>query len=287
MTAIIMKELRTYFTQMTGYIFLALLTLLTALFFVATNVFTRSPHFHHVLGSITILFFIIIPTLTMRLFADEVKNRTDQLLYTSPLSTWQIVVGKYLAASALFVAGVVVTMLFPIIISQFGELPVSQIVGAYIGYILMGLAFIGLGLFISVLTENQIIAAVATAGAIFLVFILDGLAGGVPADANSSLIFVIIVILGAAGLLYHSTKKFIVGAALAAVGIAVAVALFFIDQILFDAIIPRTLLWLSVFDRYHNSVRGILNLSDIVFFITFAMVFIYMTVNVIEKRRWR
>lgn len=287
MTAIIMKEMRTYFTQMTGYIFLALTTLLTALFYVSMNVFFRNPNFQQVLSSITIMFFVIIPVLTMRLFADEVRNRTDQLLFTSPLSIWQIVLGKYLAAGLLFVLGIVVTMLFPLISAQFGEMPVSQIVGSYLGYTLMGLGFIGLGLFISVMTENQIIAAVGTAGAIFLFFILDGLATGMPADANSSLVFVMAIIAGAAGILYHSTKNIVAGAILAVVGFAGAIGLFFANRLMFDAVIPRTLMWLSVFARFSNLTRGILNMSDIVFYITFALVFIYLTVNVIEKRRWR
>ena len=287
MTSIIMKEMRTYFQQMTGYIFMALMTLLTALFFVAMNVFFRNPNFQQVLNSTTLLFFVIIPTLTMRLFADEVRNRTDQLLYTSPLAIWQIVFGKYLAAAALFVAGTMVTMLFPIIMSQFGELPVTQIAGAYVGYILMGLGFIGLGLFISVMTENQIIAAVATAGAIFFIFILDGLANGMPADANSSLAFVIVVILCIAGILYHSTKNLIAGLVLAVLGIAGAVGAFFLDRLMFDAVIPRTFRWFSVFARFENLTRGIMNMADIVFYITFALVFIYLTINTIEKRRWR
>ena len=287
MTAMIIKELRTYFSQMTGYIFLALMTIFVALFFAVINVNTRNPNFQQVLSSTTILFFIIIPTLTMRLFADEVKNKTDQLLYTSPLSIWQIVCGKYFAASILFITGAAVTMLFPLIISQFGELPVSQIVGAYIGYILMGLSFIGLGLFISVMTENQIIAAVATAGSIFLFFLLDGIAGGMPADANSSLIFIIVIVVGVSGILYHSTKNIIAGLVLAVLGIAGASAVFFVDRLLFDALIPRTFRWFSVFMRFENLTRGIMNFADIVFYITFAIVFIYLTINTIEKRRWR
>jgi len=285
MTAIIMKELRTYFSQMTGYIFLALNTLLTALFFVASSVF--NPNFHSVLGSITFLFFIMIPTLTMRLFADEVKNRTDQLLFTSPLAVWQIVLGKYLAAAFLFIGAMVVTMLFPLIISQFGPLPVSQITGAYIGYILMGLGFIAIGLFVSVMTENQIIAAVATAGSIFLIFLLDPIAGGMPANANSSLIFVGILVVAVAGVLYNSTKNIFAGVILAVIGFAGAGILFYMNNLMFDALIPRFFRWFSFFVRFTNLTNGVMNLADIVFYITFAVVFIYLTINVIEKRRWR
>ena len=284
MIAIIMKELRNYFSQMTGYIFLALNTLLTALFFVAMGVI--NPNFHMVLNSVTFLFFVMIPTLTMRLFADEVKNRTDQLLFTSPLATWQIVAGKYIAAAALFVGAMAVTMLFPLILSRFGPLPVSQIVGAYIGYILLGLGFIAMGLFISVMTENQIIAAVGTAGAIFLSFLLDSIARGMPADATNSLIFVGVAVLCIAGILFHSTKNIIASIILALIGFAGAGGLFINDRMMFDGLIQRVFRWLSVFSRYDTLTRGILNLSDIVFFITFALVFIYLTVNIIEKRRW-
>ncbi|MCL2421123.1 MAG: ABC transporter permease subunit [Defluviitaleaceae bacterium] len=287
MIAIVMKELRTYFSQMTGYIFLALMTLLTALFFVMSIIFTGSPNYHIVLSTTTMLFFILIPTLTMRLFADEVRNKTDQLLFTSPLAIWQIVVGKYVAASLLFIGAVGVTMLFPLMISPYGTLPVSLIVGSYVGYILMGLGFIAIGLFISVMTENQIIAAVGTAGAIFFIFILDAIAGGMPADANASLVFVCILILALGGILYNSTKNIYAAVVVAVIGFAGAGAAFYFNRLMFDAVIPRTLRWFSVFSRFDSLTRGILDLADIVFYVTFPLVFIYLTINIIEKRRWR
>jgi len=287
MTAIIMKELRTYFTQITGYIFLALTVLLTALFFVAISVFALNPNFQSVLGSTTMLFFILVPTLTMRLFPDEIKNRTDQLLYTSPLSVWQIVAGKYIAAVILFLIAMAVTVIFPLMLSQFGELPVSQIVGAYVGYVMIGMGFIAIGLYVSSMTENQIIAAVATAGIIFLLFLADTIAGGLPADADSSLIFVGVLVAAAALFLYNSTKNVIAGIVLAVVGFGAAFGLFQLDSMMFDALIPRVFNWFSVFSRYMNLTRGILNMSDIVFYISFALIFVYLTVNGIEKRRWR
>lgn len=284
MTAIIMKELRNYFTQMTGYLFLAVNTFITALFFVAIGII--NPNFHQVLGAITFAFFIVIPTLTMRLFADEVRNKTDQLLFTSPLAIWQIVAGKYLAAAALFVGAMGVTMLFPLIMSRFGSLPVSQIVGAYVGFILMGLGFIALGLFISVMTENQIIAAVGTAGAIFMFFLLDAIAGGLPVDAGNSLIFVGVLIVGVAGILYHSTKNIIAGVVLAVIGFVGVGAVYWTDPMRFDGMAPRMFRWFSLFSRFDTLSRGIMTLADIVFFVTFSLVFIYLTVNAIEKRRW-
>jgi len=282
-----MKELRTYFSQMTGYIFLALTTLLVGLFFTFISVFGVNPGFHQVLEEATLLFLIMIPALTMRLFADESRNKTDQLLYTSPLTIWQIVLGKYLAAALLFLMGIAVTMLFPLMISFYGELPLTQIIGAYLGFILMGFSFIGIGLLISVTTENQIIAAVATFGTIFAFFLMDVIASAMPADATSSLVFMIIVILIFAGILYNGTKNAIAAFILAAVGVGVTVIVYNINELLFDGLIVRMFRWLSMFSRFDALSRGVLNISDVVFYLTFSLLLIYLTINFIEKRRWR
>lgn len=287
MTAVVMKELRAYFSQMTGYIFLALTTLLVGLFFTFVNVFALSPGFHQVLNEATLLFLIMIPALTMRLFADESRNKTDQLLYTSPLTIWQIVLGKYLAAALLFLMGMAITVLFPVMMSFYGDLPLTQIIGAYLGFILMGFSFIGLGLLISVTTENQIIAAVATFGTIFAFFLMDVIASAMPADATSSLVFVIIVILIFAGILYNGTKNIFAAIILMFAGIAGTVAMFFINNLLFDGLIVRMFRWLSMFSRFDSLSRGVLNISDVVFYLTFSLLLIYLTINFVEKRRWR
>ena len=270
MIAIAKKELRAYFTQITGYIFMALMVFLTALFFILGNVRVLSPNYHIVLSGATILFLLMVPILTMRLFAEEIRHKTDQLLYTCPLTVPQIVLGKYLAAAGLFVAAMAVTGLFPLILSRFGPLPTSMIIGAFVGYILVGLAFIALGLFISVLTDNQIISAGATFGVLFLFFIMDGIALSLPVDTFSSLIFVLVCVAVAAFIFYHSTRKPLIGLGVGVVGVAVTFGLYLQNAL-----------------RFEGLTRGVLDLADIVYFVTFAALFIYFTVNVIEKRRWR
>jgi len=287
MIAIMKKELRAYFTQMIGYNVLVLMVLLTGLFFALLNVMPRSPNFHIVLSNFLVFLILVVPIITMRLFAEESRNRTDQLLFTSPLTVTQIVLGKYLAASLLFSAAMGVTMLFPLMLSQYGELPTNQIIGAYVGFILMGMALIALGLFISVMTDNQITAAVFTFGAVFVVFLMDAIAGAMPTDTISSLVFVALLVLAVAGIWYNSTKHIKSAIILAAAGIVVIVALYFFNNLIFDGVIVRFLRWISLFSRYHNLTRGVLNLSDIVYYVTFGMMFIYFTINVIEKRRWR
>jgi len=287
MLPIYKKEMRTYFTQMMGYVFLAFLLLLVGIFFTIVNVRGLNGNFQGVLQNVTIFFFILIPVLTMRLFSEEVRQKTDQLLFTSPLSVAGIVLGKFLAAFSLFVIGVGVTIVLPLVLSRHGELPVSQIAGSYVGFVLLGMACIAIGLFVSVLTENQIIAAVGTMGAIFTMFLIDSIAVSMPATTFASFVFVALVILAVAGIFYHATRKIVAAVAVAIVGVLIAGGLYLTNNLLYDGLIVRTLLWFSLFTRYGYFARGVLRLSDIVYYISFSALFIYLTVNVIEKRRWR
>lgn len=287
MIPIYKKEMRTYFTQMMGYVFLAFLLLLIGIWFTLQSVRGADGNFQFVLGNVTIFFFILIPVLTMRLFSEEARNKTDQLLFTSPLSITGIVLGKFFAALSLFTLGVVVSIVLPVILGNYGDLPVSQIIGSYIGFFLLGAACIAIGVFISVLTESQIIAAVGTMGAIFVMFLIDSIAVSMPTSTFASLMFVLFIIAAVAAIFYNSTRKFFAAIAVVGVGLGIAAALYFVNDLIYDGIIVRVLLWFSLFTRYNFFMRGIIRISDIVYYLSFSALFIYLTVNVIEKRRWR
>lgn len=287
MISIYKKEMRAYFTHMMGYIFLAFMLLIIGTWFVMNNVMSRSPNFHHALSNATIFFFILIPTLTMRLFSEEARQKTDQLLFTSPLSVLQIVLGKFFAATSLFILATAISVILPLMLSRFGELPVSQITGSYIGFALLGMACIAVGVFISVLTDNQIIAAVITVAAVFVLFIMDTVAVLVPTTAFASLVFVIGVVAAVIALWFNATRNIIATVVVAVLGIAVAGGLYLHNNLFYDGIIVRALLWFSIFARYESFTHGIINISDIVYFVSFSALFVYLTVNLIEKRRWR
>jgi len=287
MIAIYKKEMRTYFTNMMGYIFLAFILLIMGLFFSFDNVFRLDPRFQLVLSNATTFLFVLIPVITMRLFSEEARQKTDQLLFTSPLSVTQIVLGKFFSAVTLFLVAIAVSMLFPILISQYGNLPFNQIVGSYIGFILLGISCIAVGVFMSVLTDNQIIAAVATIGALFVMFVMNIVALSMPTTAFASLMFVGIIIAIVVGIWYNSTKNIIATLVVAALALAVAGGLYLFNNLIFDGIIVRSLQWLSLFTRFNVFAVGILNTSDIVYYLSFSALFIYLAINVIEKRRWR
>jgi ABC-2 type transport system permease protein len=287
MIAIYKKEIRGYFTQMMGYVFLAFLLLLVGIWFTLINVRGNDANFHFTLANVSIFFFILMPTLTMRLFSEETRQKTDQLLFTSPLSIAGIVLGKFFAALSLFLLGTLLTIILPFLIRNYGDLPISQIVGTYIGFFLLGMACIAIGVLISVLTENQIIAAIGTMGAIFVMYLIDIIAVSMPSSPFASLMFALFIVAAVVGIWYNSTRKIVAAVIVGVLGLAVAGGLYLHDNLIYDGLIVRVLLWLSLFTRFDFFTRGILRLSDIVYYISFSWLFLYLTVNVIEKRRWR
>jgi len=287
MISIYKKEMRAYFSNMMCYVFLCAMIVIVGIFFVMISVFGLNPNYHIVLNNVTTFFFILIPVITMRLFSEEARQKTDQLLFTSPLSVTQIVLGKFFAAVSLFFLAVAVTVLFPLLINQYGDLPLSLIIGTHIGFALIGAACISVGVFISVLTDNQIIAAVATVGAIFMMFVIDGIALSMPTTTFASFMFVAVIITIIAAIWYNATRNIMATACVGVFSLAVAGGLYIFNNLIFDGIIVRVLQWFSVFARFNNFFIGILNISDIVYYVSFCLLFVYLAINVIEKRRWR
>ncbi|MCC8097897.1 MAG: ABC transporter permease [Eubacterium sp.] len=195
MTAIYKKELRTYFNTLTGYIFLGFFVAITGIYFMINNMSTGSLNYADTLAGSLMLFWILIPVLTMRLFAEEARQKTDQLLFTSPVSVWGVVLGKFFAAVSLFAVGVIITGIFPFILSRLGTIAVEETINVMFGYLILGCALISVGIFISSLTDNQIVAAVATFAALFVLFMIDSFTAEMPISAVSSLVFAGIVII--------------------------------------------------------------------------------------------
>lgn len=286
MAAIFKKELRTYFTTLTGYAFLGFFVLITGYFFVAQNLAVYSANYNDVLVATMIMFLILVPVLTMRSFAEESRQKTDQLLLTSPVSINSIVLGKFLAAASLFLAAILITAVFPIILSRYGTVDVKATVCCFIGYFLMGSCLISVGIFISVLTDNQIVAAAATFCALFLLLMIDNIAANAPITRTSSVIFAAVVAAVVALTVYASTKSLAASAVFAVIGALIIGIFFIVKPNVYDGLITNALGWLSVLSRFENFYLGVFGISDVVYYISFSGVFLFLTANVIEKRRW-
>jgi len=287
MTAIIKKELKGYFTSIIGYILLAGFVFFNGMYFAMVNIGGLYPDYSYVLGVTSIIFLIMIPILTMRLFAEEQRQKTDQLLYTSPLKIGYVVLGKYLAAALFLFMAMAITMLFPVSLRFFGPVPWAKIISCMAGYFLLGAAFISAGMFISVLTDNQIVAAFGSFVFLFILYILDGLSSIAPSDTTASVAFICALLFVFCFVLYNATRNIYAGVIVGLLGICAISVIAIVNPLIYDGAIPKFLGWFSLMARFDNFYQGILNISDIVYYITFSAAFIYLTMNVIEKRRWR
>jgi ABC-2 type transport system permease protein len=184
MKAITLREVQSYYNTMIGYIFTAICLLVGGVLFTSSNIQGGSASISGVIASMSYVLILIIPLLTMRLFAEEKKNKSDQLLLTAPVSVTQIVMGKFLAAVIVLLVTLVISLVFPIILVLFGDPYPPEIFLGYFGIVLLGCAFISIGLFISSLAENQLTAAVATMGILLLLWMLEGI---LPQISNPAL----------------------------------------------------------------------------------------------------
>ena len=181
MCAIYKKELRAYLTSMTGYIFMAVLLAVTSLYYVANCLVGGYPVFGAILSSVYFVLLIIVPVLTMRSMAEEKRQKTDQLLMTAPVSLWKIVLGKYLAMVTIFLISMAILCLYPLILLRFGSVSLPMAYTAILGYTLFGAACLAIGLFLSAVTESQVIAAVLTFGVLFFLNMASGIANVIGA----------------------------------------------------------------------------------------------------------
>ncbi len=177
MYSIFKKEFKSYFNSPTAYVMIGLFIFISSMLFYM-NLASATAEYNFNLNYMALILVLIVPILTMKVLADERKSGTEVLLITSPASLTSIVVGKYLAAFSVFLVMTGITFIYPIILAVLGEPAVSEIIGGYIGFILLGASFIAFGVFASSLTESQIIAAIVSVVGLLLMWLLQGIAPG-------------------------------------------------------------------------------------------------------------
>ncbi len=235
MSAIFKRELRAYFTGPIGYIFIAIFLFLANGSFCLDSLTQYKSDISAVFENMVLIFIILIPLMTMRLWSEEKRQKTDQLLLTAPVSTTGVVLGKFFAALCVVLIALVLTLVYPILVSWKGTLDTSKTIGNYIGVILVAASYISISLFISSLTKSQILSAI-----------------------GSILILVVFYIMHV--LVYSGVTT--------------------------SPIIAAILSFFAMSARFVNLSRGILALSDILYFISLTVIFIFLTSRVIEKQRW-
>ncbi len=233
MGAIFRRELLAYFTTPIGYIFLAIFYAGAGLFFNMTALSSGRADLAYTFTLLIYVLLVVIPILTMRTLSEEKNQKTDQCLLTAPISLGGLVMGKFLAAFVIFTLAVGITVVYAVVVSAFASVDWLVVIGNVVGFILLGSAFISIGIFVSSLTENQVVSAIISFAAMLLCYLLSAISQLIPVEWLS-----------------------------------------------------KAVSNLSFVDRYTGFTYGLFDLSNVLFFISVTAVFLYLTVRVLEKRRW-
>lgn len=286
MTAVLKHELRNYFHTLTAYVFGAFLLAFIGLGSTLYNLQAAVSNFEFVLSFGSLVFVVIVPILTMRVIAEEKKQRTDQLLYSLPITTTEVVLGKYLALLVVYLIPLAVVSVYPLIFTRYGDVYLLTSYGSIFAFFVLGAALIALGVFISSLTDNQGFAAGIGIAVILLNYYSASLSEYVSSTPAGALIaaFALVIVLGV--VIRHLTKNehlaygfyFLAGGAV--------LILYLADPEAFSGLLPSVMKTLSLFERFYVFVNGVFDLTAIVYFVTFAAFFLFLSVQSLEKRRY-
>ena len=278
MTAIFKREVKSYFTGMIGWVIAAVSLFFLGLYYTNRNLLYASSDFASVLYTMTMILLFLLPALSMRSFAEERKNKTDQLLLTSPVSI--------LAEVAGFALPLVAAVLMPLILKAFGTVSLVAAYSALLGYVLLGAACLAVGTWISALTENQILAYLATFGALLVAYLMNGIKTMFTTGNLLAFIVFTVVLLIAAILVGVICKRLTAGAAVFCVGAVVLFILFQLRPAWLLAAFNAVLSALALFEPFADIVGGMFSIPAIAYYLSVIGLFLFLTGQALERRRW-
>ena len=286
MSAVYKRELRSLFSGMIAPIFISVLFLFCGIYTVSNNFTSGDTRFEAVVPGVAIILMIIVPILTMQSFAAERAEKTDQALYALPVSTSSVVLGKYFAMVTILGVSSLAMCFVPFILSFYGEVYFVTAYVAILAFFLMGSALIAIGMFISSLTESQVIAAVISIAVFLALYLVVYLSGLVPTTATASFIITLAVACVIGVIVAIMTRNYLVAVMTGAVLCVAATVVYIAKSALFENLIPDLLNKLAVFDRMTNFMYGIFDIKAIVFYFSVISVFVFLTALAFDKKRW-
>ena len=286
MKAVFRHELRSYFTNISGYVFGAFLLLFAGIYTMVYNLKSGVANFEYVPASMGFVFLVTVPILTMRVLAEERRQRTDQLLYSLPLRMSEVVLGKYAAMLVMLLIPTAVMCLYPIVLTAYGNVPLASAYGAMTGFFFLGAALIAIGTFISSVTESQAVAAGLCFVVMLINYFLASLSGFVSDGAFASLAAFTLLVAVLAVIFYLMTKNGFVSAALGVILEAALLLAYVLKSAAFEGLFPGVMEKLSLYERFYTFVNGVFDLTSLVYYVTVIGVFLFLSVQAMEKRRW-
>lgn len=286
MPAIYKKELRSYLTSMIGYVFIAFILVIVGLYFSAINIGSAWPRIGDTLNNATFVFLIAVPVLTMRVIAEEQKQKTDQLLLTAPVKVSQIVTGKYFALVSIYLIPVLIICCYPLILKKFGTVSMAMSYTSILGFFLLGCAEIAVGVFLSSVTESQVIAAVLSFAVLFGSYVAEGIAGFFPETAGASLAAFLVLGLMVCIWIGSMIKNVIVTGILTLLCEGALIVSYVVKSSMFEGSIQKFFGMFNFTDHFINFTNGILDMNGIIYFLSVIVICLFLANQVIQKRRW-
>lgn len=287
MLAIYKRELKSYFQSMTGCVFIAFLVMFTGIYFMAYNLNAGYPYFSYTLSGSLFVFIVGIPLLTMRSFSEERRNKTDQLLLTAPVSLTKVVLGKYLAMVSVLAVPNLIFCLFPLLIKMQGSAYLLVDYSSIAVFFLLGCVYLAIGMFLSALTESQIIAFISTFGILLLLYLWDGILAFLPTSALSGLVGICLLLTVVTAYIYHMTGNWMMSAGIEGIGIMALVVTYVIDSSWYENILTKLLGRLALADVFTKiTSSNLIDVSGLLLYVSILVIFVFLTIQAIQKRRW-
>lgn len=286
MIAILKQEFKSYYNGMMGWLLTAVLLVFGGLYFTAVNLQGGYTDFTMTLYSFVIVLLIFVPLIAMRSFAEEKRTKTDQLLLTSPVSIGAIVLGKYLALLAVFAVPVGVMALYPLVMMQFGNVSLLASYSGILCYLLMGAAALSVCMYLSALTENQIIAALAGFGVLLASYLMPSIQTLFTAGSVLALGLFALILLAVAVVVGLRSQSISLGFFVFAAGFAVLLGLFVARSGWLSQAFSALLEGVCLFSPFLQFVNGLFSVQALVYYLSVIGLFLFLTGQTLEKRRW-
>lgn len=285
MLAVFRKDFKLYVSGLYGWLIFAVQLLFMGLFVALYNLLYGVADFSYPLKAMQWVLILVSPFLCMRAFAEERHARTDLWLATLPLSAASVVLGKFLAAFALFMIPTAVAAIYPLLLASFGEIALTSAYVAWFGYVLMGLSLISLCLYVSSLAQNRMVAALLSVASVLAVAFLSGFATLIPSTPLVSFVLLLVVCLCGAALMWHACHSLAFGVITVLVTVLPLCVLYILKPSLFSGLVSSLLLAVSPIERFFGFTYGHFDLVATLFYLSFIGFFCYLTVRSVKTRR--
>jgi len=286
MIAVLEHELVMYYHSIKAYVFGAFLLVFAGIGSLLYNINASIANFEYVLSFISITFIVLVPLLTMRTMAEEKSQNTDQLLFSLPITTTDIVLGKFLSLAVVFFIPVLVICIYPIIFAQYGDVYLPTCYGSILAFFFLGVALLSIGMFISCITESQSMAAGICVVVMLFNYFCDSLSEYVSSTTAGSIIGLLIVIVLIGVIARYLTRSQFAGGIVVIVLLAAVAVAYIYDSTLLEGLLPDIMGKLSLFTRFETFVNGVFDMTALVYDLSVIVFFLFLCVQSLEKRRY-